>query len=200
MSAHWYWDWDWGRGGPSTQPALRREPGEPNSIPPTTAPPIDKTAEAERNRRRPGATPQAAALIPAATAGQGSDSPTVPSHNTGDPAPFPHPLIKPCQKVQVYFGQTKPGQTDQSPHYPPGVAWDVLEQREEYVDANGVYQPVDPNAVWYYWIACERANDCCKGARGCELYKFRTKLPNQKLGKDIYIWDFKCKCHNPGNP
>ena len=188
MSAHWYWDWDWSGGGSGNN-------GRGGTSPTTGAPqtrPDDKTPK--------------------------------PAHYNGDPAPFPHPGVKPCQKIQVYYGTSQPAFGDKPPHYPhlPDAQWHTFAQQEMYqVIASTdppnppnppspvTYMPIrdsnnNPSPTWWYWIACEKASDCCPG--GCIPYFFMTKLQKQVVVPgvnngnpvDVYIQDFKCQC--PPNP
>jgi hypothetical protein len=192
MSAHWYWDWDW-------------------SSPPTTQP--ARTEEEARTKREERKTQK---LQPYTKPPLGADRPDdlvhkKPAHYSGDPAPFPSPVVKPCQKVQVYFGPTAPvPNKDPYPHYPPVQMpqnfWQPFTQQEFYEDPKkpGTFLPIPGGPTWGYWIACERAADCC--SKGCVIYYFYVALPipqvqvndpvSGNIMVDVYINDFKCRCIN----
>src|SRR5215469_15945997 len=84
--------------------------------------------------------------LSARAANTGGDGPKKQAHVAGDQAPFPFPSVKPCQKVQVYFGPIEmigrsAGGTDDTPHYPPKVNWNHFSQQEQYLDDSGHFTP-----------------------------------------------------------
>jgi hypothetical protein len=110
-----HWYWDWDW-----------------SNPPTTQP----SQNAERDKK-----------ITANAGGQPrpDDNTKKPTHYSGDQAPFPFPSVKPCQKVQVFFGtkemvEPSAGGSDYPPHYPPDVNWNHFSQQEQWEYDIGIFK------------------------------------------------------------
>src|SRR5690349_16866419 len=116
----------------------------------------------------------------------------VSTHKPNEPAPFPFPTGKPCEKIQVYAGTFKgPPNPPLNPTppapWPQDVVWSLLGQQEV---ANCDDEIDTSDWVSWYWVACRPVGDCCKGNQGCEYYRITVQLP-KKSGepKGKYLHD-----------